>query len=152
MSDRTDSISDELIKLRDDEGRINPAKAVKWARKNTKSHLHSALIWDDAVAGEQYRIWQIRTLIAVHITDSDGGRRFVSLSIDRTADGGYRPIGEVLEKPDLRAVLLADALAELKRVESRYKFLQELSEVWQATHSVDRRRKVQAVAELPKTA
>ena len=147
MSDRTDSISSELMALKDDDGKINPSKVVKWARRNTRSQLHAALTWDDAVAGEKYRIWEVRSLIAVHIVDNDGGRRFVSLSIDRH-EGGYRPIGEVLERVDLREVMLADALADLKRVEQRYKNLSELSEVWQATHRVDRRRKVQPVAEV----
>ena len=57
MSDRLDSIGDELMKLRDDEGKISAVAAVKWARKHTKSHLHAALTWDDDVAGEKYRVW-----------------------------------------------------------------------------------------------
>lgn len=146
MSDRTDSISSELLKLKDDDGKINPAAVVKWARRNTRSHLHAVLNWDDADAGEKYRIWQVRSLISVHIVDNDGGRRFVSLSIDRQ-EGGYRPIGEVMERVDLRQVMLDDALNELNRVQARYKHLTELSEVWVATHRVDARRKVRSVAE-----
>ena len=146
MSDRTDSISAELMKLRDEDGKINPAAVVKWARRNTKSRLHAALTWDDAVAAERHRIWEVRALIAVHITDADGGRRFVSLSIDRQ-EGGYRAVSQVLEKPDLRQVMLDDALADLERVQARYKHLTELSEVWVATHKVAVRRRVQPVAD-----
>jgi hypothetical protein len=148
MSDRTDSISSELMALRDDDGKINPAAVVQWARKNKRSHLHAALTWDDEVAAERHRIWQVRSLIAVHIVDADGGRRFVSLTIDR-AEGGYRALNEVMGRVDLRKQLLEDALNDLKRMEQRYKHLTELSEVWEATHRAGRRRAVQAVAELP---
>lgn len=139
MSDRIDHISRELRALQDDDGRINAAGAVKWARKHTKSHLHAALEWDDAIAGEQYRIWQVRSLINVHIVDSEGSRQLVSLTIDRR-DGGYRPIEDVLSTPDLRKVMLDDALADLQRLERKYQRLQELAEVWAARARVERRR------------
>lgn len=145
MSERTDSIADELLALRDKDGKINAAGAVEWARANAKSHLYAALEWDDAVAGERYRVWQMRSLIAVHIVDDEGARRFVSLSVDR-AEGGYRPINEVLARIDLRQVMLQDALTELERVQKKYKHLQELDEVWRARDKVDRRRKTSAVA------
>jgi len=144
MSKQMDSIGDELLALQNDEGKINPAEAVEWARTNVDSHLHAKLEWDDSVAGERYRIWQVRTLISVHIVDSEGARKFVSLSIDRK-EGGYRPINEVLERIDLREVMLRDALAELERVQRKYQHLQELSEVWAARDKVSRRRRKPAV-------
>jgi len=140
MSEKTDHIGDELLALQNDEGKINPAEAVEWARTNVDSHLHAKLEWDDSVAGEKYRIWQVRTLISVHIVDSEGARKFVSLSIDRK-EGGYRPINEVLARIDLREVMLRDALEELERVQRKYQHLQELSEVWAARDRVKRRRR-----------
>ena len=151
MSDRTDKIAIELLALRDQEGRINPAHVVQWARKNKRSHIHGVLTWDDAVAAERHRIWEVRALISVHIRDANGGRQFVSLSIDRQ-EGGYRPMSEVLNDKDFRQQLLDDALAELRRVEARYKSLTELSEVWQATHRLERLKAIEGIAELPKTA
>ena len=43
----------------------------------------------------------------------------MSLSIDRKHDGsnGYRPLADVVARPDLREIMLADALAELDRVQ-----------------------------------
>jgi hypothetical protein len=138
MSDRTNTIREELLALRNPNGLINPAAAVQWAKRNKKSALHSALTWDDGVAADRYRVWEVRELIAIHIVDAHGGRQFVALSIDRPT-GGYRPINEVMARVDLREVMLADALDELKRVQTRFNQLTELSEVWQAADKVSER-------------
>ncbi len=148
MSDRTDGIATELLKLKNDSGVINPAEAVTWARTNRKSRLHAALEWDNDVAGERYRIWQVRSLISIHITDPDGGRRFVSLSIDRKHDGsnGYRSLEDIAARPDLREIMLKDALADLERVQARYSKLSELQPVWEQADAVRQKRVRKAAA------
>jgi len=135
MSERLDGIATELLDLRDDEGKISAPDAVEWARSRPNSHLHGALEWDDSVAGERYRVWQVRSLISVHLVDADGGRRFVSLTVDR-AEGGYRPLNEVMQRIDLRQQMLDDALADLDRIQKKYQHLQELSKVWAARDQV----------------
>lgn len=154
MSERLDTITAELLALRTDQGVINPSEVVQWARVNTDSRLHGALTWDDETAAERYRIWQVRSLISVHIVDVDGGRKFVSLSIDRTGghSGGYRPIGEVMDDETLREVLLADAMAELERVQKRFTRLTELKAVWEEVNKAKRRRSVRKVRETPEAA
>ena len=148
MSDRTDGIAVELLKLKNDNGVINPTEVVKWARTNKKSHLHGSLEWDDSVAGERWRLWQVRALISVHIVDADGGRRFVSLSIDRKHDGsnGYRPLDDIIGRPDLRAIMLRDALADLERIQARYAKLSELAPVWEQADQVRKTRGRKAAA------
>jgi len=148
MSDRTDGIAAELLLLKNEDGIINPSAAVEWARRHKKSRLHANLEWDDGVAAERYRVWQVRALISVHVVDADGGRRFVSLTIDRKHDGsnGYRSLEDVVARPDLREVMLADALAELERIQTRYKRLTELEPVWAKAEAVRSRRRVKAVA------
>ena len=148
MSERTDGIAGELLKLKNDNGVINPAGAVEWARTHKKSLLHASLEWDDAIAGERHRQWQVRQLISVHIVDAEGGRRFVSLSIDRKHDGsnGYRSLEDVVARPDLREVMLRDALADLERIQERYKKLTELEPVWQRAAEVRERRRPKAAA------
>lgn len=138
MSERTDSVAAELLRLKNEDGIISPSAAVTWARKHTKSHLHASLEWDDEVAGERYRVWQVRALIAVHIVDAEGGRRFVSLSVDRKHDGsnGYRELGDVVARPDLREIMLSDALSELERIQARYNKLTELAPVWEQADAV----------------
>jgi hypothetical protein len=142
MSHRIDTIAAELLALRTEQGVINPSEVVQWARDNADSRLHGALTWDDEAAAERYRIWQVRALISVHIIDTDGGRKFVSLSIDREGTGGYRPIAEVMDDETFRDILLKDALAELERVRKRFEKLTELANVWEEIHKVKRRRSV----------
>jgi hypothetical protein len=144
MSERIEGIGTELLKLRDKEGKISAAGAVEWAAKNKKSHLHAALEWDDAIAGVAHRVWQVRNLIAVHVLDAEGSRRFVSLSIDR-GEGGYRQISDVMSSADLRKVMLDDALAELERMQKKYRHLQELETVWAARDRVARDSKASVV-------
>jgi len=145
VSERTDSLAAELLKLQNADGKIVPAEAVKWARRNKRSRLHAALEWDDEIAGERYRIWQVRELIAVHITEDGASRRFVSLSIDRS-EGGYRQLDDVMARQDLKEIMLGDALAELERTQRKYDRLTELSEVWQAAAAARRRHTPQREA------
>ena len=148
MSDRTNAIADELLALKNETGVINPAAAVAWARENKKSTLHANLEWDDGIAGERWRVSQVRQLIAIHIVDPDGGRRFVSLSIDRRHDGsnGYRSLDDVVARPDLREIMLRDALLDLERIQERYKKLTELQPVWEAAEQTRQKRSRKAAA------
>lgn len=138
VSERTDSLADELLALKNDSGKIVPSEVVQWARKHKRSRLYAELDWDDSSAAEKHRVWQVRSLIAVHITEPEGPRRFISLSIDRR-DGGYRPLSDVMARQDLRAVMLQDALDELERVQKRYDRLVELEPIRTATAAVRRR-------------
>jgi hypothetical protein len=140
---RDNTLAQELLALKNDNGLINPSDAVTWARRNHNSRLHHALEWDDDVAGEKWRIAQVRQLIAINIVDAEGMRGTVSLSIDRRNDGnnGYRPMDDVIAREDLRSIMMADALAELERVQARYAKLTELQEVWEAADKVRTRKR-----------
>ncbi len=137
MTYKTTGLTVELMALRDANGLINAAQVVKWARRNSKSMLHQEFTWDDAEAGEKHRVWEARQLIAVHVVDDSGGRSLVSLSIDRSGGGGYREVSEVVKMPNLRAIMLEDALADLRRLQAKYQRLQELVDVWNATSKVE---------------
>lgn len=130
MSQRTKAVTAELEALKDKNGMINAVAAVKWARRHRNSALHAFLEWDDAVAAEKHRVDQIRGFIQIHISDPLGFRRYVSLSIDRQAGGGYRPVNEVLSRQDLRSVMLDDAIDDLSRLQRLYVSLRELQPVW----------------------
>lgn len=133
-------IREELIALKDADGFIVPERAVSWAKKNRDSSLHRALEWDDQKAGHEFRLWQVRRLIAVSCITPEGERQIVSLSIDRTrSGGGYRDLADVLPAADLRKVLLDDAIAELDRMQSKYDQLNELTRVWAEKDAVKRR-------------
>jgi len=143
MSDRTDNLAKELLALKGEDGLINVAKAEQWAKRHPKSSLYAHLEWDNEVAGEKYRHWQIRSLISVHIVDAEGSRQLVHLSID-SRSGGYRPINDVLGQKELREIMLEDALGELERMQRKYARLQELDGVWAARDQVKRSRRASA--------
>jgi hypothetical protein len=132
------TIRDELLALKDQSGMIVAEDAVEWARDNPQSDLHRSLQWNDQKAAQDWRVWQVRRLIAVHVLTPEGDRQVVSLSIDRTNGngGGYREMDDVLARQDWRDVMLADALAELNRIEAKYKRLEALAQVWAAKAQV----------------
>ena len=148
MNIRGESIATELLKLRNNNGLINPSAVVAWAQANPQSQLYGALEWDDKVAGERWRVSQVRHLIAMYVVDVEGSRQMVSLSIDRRHDGsnGYRPVGEVITQPTLREIMVQDALADLERVQARYSRLAELQSVWAEADKVRSKRTRKAAA------
>lgn len=153
MSNRTTALTQELLALRGEDGLVYPREAVEWARRHKKSALHAQLLWDDTQAAEEYRVWQVRSLIAIHIVDAEGDRRLVSLSIDRVKDGGYRAIEDLAENVDFRQVMLNDALEELDRLQRKYSRLKELDRVWEAAEMARRAQKAaDAVREVKKKA
>lgn len=124
------TIRSELIELQQQAGGLLQVEtAVEWATRNPDSALHKTLEWDNDVAGHEWRCQQIRRLIAIHVVNDTGVRQMVSLTIDRV-EGGYRDLDVVMAAPDLRSVLLSDALDELERVQRRYEKITELSSVW----------------------
>jgi hypothetical protein len=133
-SPKSRSLAAELMALRDKSGKIHVPRAHEWARTNPDSLLHGELEWNNRVAAQAHRMWQIRQLIAVHVVNDEGDRLLVSLSIDRT-DGGYRPLDDVMAAPPLREIMLGDALAELQRVKAKYNRLTELTRVWEAANA-----------------
>jgi len=136
------TIREELLALHDEHGLLRPQQAVAWARENKDSELYASLEWNDAKAGEEFRIWQVRRLVAIHIVSEKGQRQLLSLSIDRQIPGGgYRTLEAISEKKELRAVLVQDAFDELTRVRLKYEAVLELARVWE---EVDRAKEKQA--------
>lgn len=122
------------------DGLLHAEAAVEWAAKHPESELHGSIEWDDTKAALEHRLWQVRRLIQIYIVTDDGAAQMVSLSIDRTNGGGYRSVSDVVAAPDLRAIMLADALAELQRVQVKYARVQELAAVWDEAERVRQRQ------------
>lgn len=129
----SEAIKLELLAIKSmaEDGLLRAPAVVEWARGNPDSALHGALEWDDQKAAEEHRYNQVRQLIRLHVVTSDGTPQLVSLSFDRAKNGGYRDIDDVLKSRDMSAVMLADALAELERVQSKYEHVKELTAVWE---------------------
>ncbi len=132
------SLKSELMALQSaaDQGILHAEAVVSWARMHPDSALHRSIQWDDAIAAREHRLWQARQLIQLHIRDERGEPLMVSLSIDRQGGGGYRPIADVAKTPELREIMLSDALSELERVQAKYARVKELETVWQQAETV----------------
>ena len=136
------SIESELKMIQKQNGGLLLVEdGVAWAKAHPKSELHSALEWDDKKAGHEYRIWQVRRLISIHIKNEVGVRTTVSLTIDRNNGGGYRDVSDVMKRPNLREVMLSDALDELERIQKKYDGIVELARVWEEADRVRNRKK-----------
>lgn len=138
------TIKDELetIRKRDRDGVLRVEAVHDWAKAHPRSDLHKAIEWDVDAAALQWQFQQIRQLIKLHIVTEDGEPEIVSLSIDRVRPGGgYRNIDDVVADKDLSEVMLDDALAELERMRVKYRFVKELTAVWDATDKVRSRVK-----------
>jgi hypothetical protein len=126
-------------------GILMPEEVVEAARPET-SVLHSHFTWDDTEAAKKCRLQEARQLINIcveYIGTENRGREtrvFVSLRDDRS-EGGYRPMVKVLANTTLRESLLVDALEEMNYFREKYQGLKELSIVFSAMKSAEKRLK-----------
>lgn len=136
------TVRDELLQIMvANDGVCNPSQVVEFAR-NPETQLHSRFEWDDTKAAEDHRLWQARQVISLELTVIPGKKRdveirlFISLSQDRTSEGGYRLITNVLEDPEMRAKMLYEALQDLNRIKVKYGALTELAKVFEAVDNI----------------
>jgi hypothetical protein len=122
------TLKDELLRIRAERGALSPATVLDDARP-ADSPLHHRFEWDDAVAGERYRLVQASELIrSVRVsfatpTGIESVRQFV-ISAPQT----YSPIEEVVADPISRELLLRQFEREWKILQARYSHLIEFVE------------------------
>lgn len=115
-----EEILKQLQAIQDSEGRITPKAIVNAARPNDSS-LHGLFIWDDRLAGEQYRIDQARTLLRVVRIDIQINSKIIRATAYArdpalsSNEQGYRSITAL--RADSSAAAEA-VLAEFRRAES----------------------------------
>lgn len=134
------TVKDELAALFQKHGdKLQAEQVVEFAR-NPKTALHTRFDWDDSEAAEKWRLHQARNLIRVEVVMLKGSdepvRAFVSLRDDRTAGIGYRTIASVMSDSDRRAKLLAEAEADFRALQMKWKQLRELAPIFDAMDSV----------------
>jgi hypothetical protein len=130
----------ELEQVRQENGGVlRPKEALQWAKEHKDSALHSRLEWNDEIAGEQYRLEQIRRIIRVRVQllpKGDGETvkvsRYVSLPSDRETGDSYRTVVDVMDNEQKRDEFLEAALRELAGLQKKYRELIELSDIWDA--------------------
>ena len=121
--------SDELVLAKE---------IVTWAHEHPASALHKELkCGDDASAAALWRLGHARRLVAIYVTDEEGDRQTISLSVDRSAEGGYRQLPAVIAIEELYEIAERDALKELRRTEAKYEHLKSFKAVWAEVDKVE---------------
>ena len=129
------NLRDELEAIRDRHGELTP-KAVVAEARDPGHPLHSRFEWDDAVAGEAYRLDQARGLIRkvrityVEATDKSPAKQTRFYQSVRTETGSsYRPSPEIAADPFQRKLVLADMEREWQALKRRYADFAEFAEM-----------------------
>lgn len=119
----------ELQRLHEEEGEVTPAAVVEAARPKD-APLHPAFEWRDAVAAEEYRLMQARTLVrAVIVVDEQQNEAPMMVHVS-TQEPAYQPVELVVERPDLYVLALSDLEA---RARSAQRAVEELERAAKAS-------------------
>ena len=118
------------------------ADTVLDAAREESSPLHPCFTWDDGAAAQQYRLIQARNIIRVYVTvetpESNPVRAFVSLTSDRSMQGGgYRTMASVLNDDQAKEQMLRDAFVQFRNMRQKYQHLQQLAGVWKAVDEAE---------------
>ena len=131
----------EVLKARTG-GSLTPELLLREGRRES-SPLHPCFTWDDAVAGNKYRLWEARHLfrsLEIEVTvikPKDGTEKSLGFQkVHLNVRGGDvdEPVYVDVRtaSPKCREALLAQALREAQSWRERYRQLKELSEVFDA--------------------
>lgn len=105
---------------------VAPRDVVEEAAK-PNSPIRSAVLWDDKIAGDKYRLQQARELLGglqlVHVRMADGTRESgrALYNITKGNDRGYSSVRNVMSDSDLRTQILLEAKVSLERYLQRFR-------------------------------
>lgn len=120
----------ELERIRKTTGELRPETVVATAAA-VDNPLHPAFEWDDATAGQSFRLMQARTLIrSVTVTVEGTQPRSVYVHVATLGQraGDYQPMEVVVTHPDRFATALAELVRRLQSAEEAVAELQRLAE------------------------
>jgi hypothetical protein len=114
-------------------GELTPEDILDDA-KNDNSPLHSFFEWSDTEAARQYRLQQarglIRSVVAVYVSDDKPAVRAKAyVHINEPQAPHYRETSHALSQAKTRNMVLQQAWRDLQAWKSRYKHLQEFSDL-----------------------
>lgn len=132
----------ELSAISKRHGHFTPENVLDAARSE-ESPLHRYFEWDDAVAGEKYRLDQARHLIrSVKVIYSDTQprpvRAFCNVAADNTLESVYVPITVAISNPNYRKQILSTAYNELKAWQNKYSDLNEFASVFKSIEKAEK--------------
>lgn len=122
-------------------GELTPQDILDDAQHDN-SPLHSFFEWDDSVAAAQHRLAQarglIRAVVAIYTSpDKPAVRQRAYVSIRGAGqEPHYRETGHAMSVKSTRDIVLKQAWREFQQWRSRYKDLQEFSELFEAADEV----------------
>lgn len=132
------NLRDALLTIREEHGRLTPRIVLDEA-SSPEHPLHPRFEWDDAVAGEKYRLRQAHELIvsvkvryapATETKPEQRGRAFHAV---RDAEGPepyrYEPAEDVAGDPLMAKLVLQDMEREWRALYYRYKHFEEFAEM-----------------------
>lgn len=124
---------EELMRIRDEHGKVEATLVVEEARPK-ESPLHPAFEWRDKIAGEQWRLWQARSLIrSVHVVSNQNpeeppAQAFVHIPKTAEESGYYQSVELAAQNIDEAAL----ALKELKgKVDAAIKSFEDFQRRYQ---------------------
>ena len=119
---------------------VTPEMVLKYAAP-AASPLHDIFDWNDSTAAHQFRLIQARNMlrslriVVRKLDDPIEKRRFLinvpmaSSLEEAPKNKAYVPVADAMKSPELRPVVLRNALQELRAFQRRYAELQELADV-----------------------
>lgn len=131
-------------------GKLTPGIVLTWAEMHPTTALGRQFCWDDGKAAHKYRIEQAARLIRLRVTVVEvpkkneriyvNVRKYVSLSTERKTHENtvYRETESVVNKPETRSIMLADAISELAAFQRKYITLSELKPVFDAFEQISK--------------
>lgn len=128
-----------LDDIRDKCGALTPEIIVEESTPKS-APLHACFEWDDTLAARKWRLAQARNIVNVVIVVGHGadGDEIEAPAFPNISIGGdresreYIPHAEVFGNGEMRALYLADVLARLRYMRTKYGHLKELASVWDA--------------------
>ncbi len=128
----------ERIRKGNKDGLLIP-REVWAAAKDEKSPLHNHFTWDTQKAAEKYWDEEARQLIRAYVVHEPRLNRevrgYVSVPTDRMNGGGYRPMSDVLDRPDWVAQLTEEVKGKLTGMRSAYRHLKALDPLFESIES-----------------
>lgn len=127
-----------LDEIKNGTGRYKAAAIVEYARPAT-SPIHEMFEWNDEIAGEKYRKIQARSYVNDLVVEIVSNGKSVSMPVAFSfgPGDGYTDSRHVMETAELRQRLVAQALKEANSWRTRWKHLNELSNVFAAIEEVN---------------
>ena len=131
----------EVVSIKEQKG-LTPENVVTSA-KNKKSSLHNFFEWNDAIAGEQYRLQQARMFIneiKVIVEDVEySAFENVKIGFNGDSERRYMEVTEILSQKELKEQIISQALNHINYWKIKYANYKELKPIVAAIDEVNKK-------------